>query len=120
VRDRAGVARWAHNPKVVGSNPSPATNKKSSAKAEDFLIYMNFTVYVLYSEEYNKHYVGYSSNLEARFLSHNQLTTKGYTVKYRPWKIIHTEVFAHKTEALKREKYLKSGVGRAYIKSLPH
>ena len=20
------VARWAHNPKVVGSNPSPATN----------------------------------------------------------------------------------------------
>ena len=27
VRDRAGVARWAHNPKVVGSNPSPATNK---------------------------------------------------------------------------------------------
>jgi hypothetical protein len=26
LRDRAGVARWAHNPKVGGSNPSPATN----------------------------------------------------------------------------------------------
>ena len=25
-RDRAVVARWAHNPKVVGSNPTPATN----------------------------------------------------------------------------------------------
>jgi len=28
LRDRAGVARWAHNPKVGGSNPSPATKKK--------------------------------------------------------------------------------------------
>ncbi len=25
-RDGAAVARWAHNPEVVGSNPSPATN----------------------------------------------------------------------------------------------
>ncbi len=25
LRGRAGVARWAHNPKVEGSNPSPAT-----------------------------------------------------------------------------------------------
>jgi hypothetical protein len=24
------VARWAHNPKVLGSNPSPATNKNPS------------------------------------------------------------------------------------------
>ncbi len=31
ISDIAGwsslVARWAHNPKVVGSNPTPATNK---------------------------------------------------------------------------------------------
>ena len=25
-RGGAVVARWAHNPKVVGSNPAPATN----------------------------------------------------------------------------------------------
>ena len=25
MRDGAEVARWAHNPKVVGSNPAPAT-----------------------------------------------------------------------------------------------
>ena len=37
VRDRAGVARWAHNPKVVGSNPSPATNKNPLAKLKGFL-----------------------------------------------------------------------------------
>ena len=30
LRDRAGVARRAHNPKVVGSNPPPATKKVKS------------------------------------------------------------------------------------------
>ena len=29
-RDGAEVARWAHNPKVVGSNPAPATKRGSS------------------------------------------------------------------------------------------
>ena len=28
LRGGAVVARWAHNPKVVGSNPTPATKKK--------------------------------------------------------------------------------------------
>ena len=28
VRDGAVAARWAHNPKVVGSNPAPATTKE--------------------------------------------------------------------------------------------
>ena len=36
VRDRAGVARWAHNPKVVGSNPSPATKRNPLAKLTGF------------------------------------------------------------------------------------
>ena len=32
LRDRAGVARWAHNPKVSGSNPLPATKKIEKSK----------------------------------------------------------------------------------------
>ena len=30
MRGGAGVARWAHNPKVVGSNPAPATGNKAT------------------------------------------------------------------------------------------
>jgi putative endonuclease len=41
-------------------------------------------------------------------------------VKYRPWKLIHTEVFDTKAEAMQREKWFKSGVGRSFIKTLPH
>ncbi len=81
---------------------------------------MEFVVYILYSELHKKHYVGYTSDLEARFKSHNELATKGFTVKYRPWRLLYTESFKTKTEALQREKYLKSGVGREFIKALPH
>ena len=75
-----------------------------------------FTVYVLYSENFDKIYIGYTSNLEQRFLSHNKLAKKGWTMQFRPWKIIHTEEFETKQEALKREKQLKSSRGRNWIR----
>ncbi len=74
-----------------------------------------FTVYVLYSEKYNKIYIGYTSNIKQRFIAHNELETKGYTLRYRPWKLIYTEVFAEKSEAIKREKQLKTAKGREFI-----
>jgi len=77
-----------------------------------------FTVYILYSSDFDKIYIGYTSDIENRMLSHNKLATKGYTTKYRPWKIIHTEVFESKSEALKREKQLKSAKGRLFIRLL--
>jgi len=75
-----------------------------------------FTVYVLYSEKFNKIYIGYTSDLGKRFLSHNELGTKGWTIKFRPWKIIHTESFQSKAEAMKREKELKTSRGRNWIR----
>lgn len=74
-----------------------------------------FTVYVLYSQSFDKIYIGYSSDLEKRFLSHNELATKGWTIKFRPWTIIHTEIFVDKIVALKREKQLKTAKGREWI-----
>ena len=76
---------------------------------------MVFTIYVLYSEVHDKIYIGYTSNLLERFKSHNKLGTKGYTKKYRPWVVAYTEYFDSKKEAMGREKWLKSGVGRRYI-----
>ena len=49
-------------------------------------------------------YVGYTSNLEQRLLSHNKLGTKGWTINYRPCEVVHTEEFEKKAEAMKREK----------------
>ncbi|MBK0382114.1 GIY-YIG nuclease family protein [Pedobacter sp. SD-b] len=74
-----------------------------------------FTVYALYSEKYGKIYIGYTSNLEQRLISHNTLATKGYTIMFRPWTVIHKEYFGSKSEAVKREKQLKSAQGRKFI-----
>ena len=80
---------------------------------------MVFTVYVLFSEKSGKHYTGYSSNIDARLESHNHL---GYdwTAKYRPWKLIYTKEIETKQEAMAYEKWLKTGVGRDFIKTLLH
>ncbi len=59
-----------------------------------------------------------TSNIEERFRSHNELGKKGWTINYRPWEIIYKEECGNKSEALKREKQLKSAAGRNYIKSL--
>ena len=77
-----------------------------------------FTTYVLYSGKYDKIYIGYTSNLQQRLLSHNELATKGWTIKFRPWKIIYKEKFETKSEAMKREKQLKSYQGRTFIRNL--
>ena len=76
-----------------------------------------FVVYILFSKDYSKTYVGYTSNLIERFKSHNYLSKTGYTIKYRPWKVLHTEIFETKTEAIKRENQLKGGQGRDWINS---
>ncbi len=73
-----------------------------------------FTVYILHSEKYNKIYIGFTSNLEARINAHNSVNNKGFTKRYMPWAIIYTEEFEAKEEALKREKQLKSAKGRLF------
>jgi len=77
-----------------------------------------FVVYILYSEKFDRTYTGFTSNLVERFKSHNELGTKGYTINFRPWSVIHVEFFNEKKDAIKREKFLKTGQGRLFIKSL--
>ena len=80
---------------------------------------MLYTVYILYSQSHQKHYTGFTSNLSQRLLSHNVLG-KDWTAKYRPWKLIYTKAFDNKLEAIRFERWLKTGVGRDFIKELDH
>ena len=77
-----------------------------------------FVVYVLYSERFDKIYVGFTSNLEQRLKSHNELGKKGWTIRFRPWTVIYTEQYDDKSIAIKREQQSKSGQGREFIRSL--
>lgn len=77
-----------------------------------------YTTYVLYSERYNKIYIGYTSSLEERMQAHNTFAREGYTVKFRPWTVIYTEYYESKKDAMKREKELKTSRGREFIRNL--
>ncbi len=81
---------------------------------------MMYTSYVLYSEKFAKHYSGFSSDVIERLKSHNHLSNKDWTGRYRPWKLIYTKEFTTKREAMQYEKWLKSGKGRDFIKTIPH
>jgi putative endonuclease len=75
-----------------------------------------FSIYILYSAAFAKTYVGFTNNILRRMEEHNFTENKGFTLKYRPWLLVYTEEFELKSEAMKREKYLKTGVGREEIK----
>jgi putative endonuclease len=75
-----------------------------------------FVTYALYSANFNKIYIGYTSDLIDRFYSHNRLATKGFTTKFRPWIVVHVEFFDTKAQAITREKQLKSSQGRLFIR----
>ena len=59
-----------------------------------------------------------TSNIDERFKSHNELGKKGWTKNYRPWIIIYKQEYEEKSQALKREKQLKTSAGRLFVRSL--
>jgi putative endonuclease len=75
-------------------------------------------VYVLYSPSSTKTYTGFTNNVERRLMEHNVTEATGFTLRYRPWTLMHSEPFESKADAIKREKFLKSGKGRELIKGI--
>ena len=74
-----------------------------------------FYVYVLKSLRNNKRYVGYTSKMpEERLKGHNK-GDNTWTSQNKPFKLIFSEKYNTKIEAIKREKFLKSGRGRALL-----
>ncbi len=79
-----------------------------------------FTVYIIQSGSTGRIYVGYTVDFEKRILRHNKelpFKKSSHTARnVGPWKLIYSEEYPMRAEAQKRERWLKSGVGREYIK----
>ncbi len=77
-----------------------------------------YTVYALYNTDAKKIYIGQTEDLDARLALHNQHAFGGYTSRFQgEWQLIYKESVATRTEALLREKQLKSYRGREFIKT---
>lgn len=75
-----------------------------------------YYVYYLQSLKFKQRfYTGFTSNLRIRFKQHNNglvLSTR----PYRPWRVIFCEVYISKVDAQRREKYLKTTIGKRALR----
>ena len=74
-----------------------------------------YIVYALVSEVDRRIYVGFTSDINRRLLEHNNGQTTS-TKGYRPWTLFYTETAKDRVEARAREKYLKGGSGKEFLK----
>ena len=73
-------------------------------------------VYVLRSDvDPNRHCVGLTSDVDTRLERHNHGPC-GHTVEHRPWSLVVVVEFPDERQALRFERYLKSGSGRAFAR----
>ena len=74
-----------------------------------------YTVYVLRSPKTGRHYTGLTNCLERRILEHH----RGYNPSTRgrgPFELVYSESFDTRVQARQREKQLKSGNGRKFLR----
>ncbi len=75
-----------------------------------------YYTYIIYSDSHSVKYIGQTENLEKRIDEHNNGTLGGFTKNKGPWRLVYYESYNTRAEAMSREKYLKTGVGRDWIK----
>ena len=78
-----------------------------------------YFVYIIKSLHRNYIYVGLTNNHERRIQQH-QKGKERTTAPYHPFKIVNIEQYHTRVDARKREKYLKSGSGKEWIKNRYH
>lgn len=78
---------------------------------------MFYYTYILQSQKNNSLYIGYTSDLKKRLLSHNGGQNQA-TRPFLPYRLIFYEAFLNRIDAKNREEYLKGGYGRRSIKTL--
>jgi len=79
-----------------------------------------YYVYILRSLKDGKFYIGFTKDLRRRFKEHNSKMSTS-TKSRVPFTLVYYEAYLHSEDAKEREKFLKSGWGRNYIKkSLKH
>jgi len=74
-----------------------------------------FYIYVLKSLKNGKRYVGSTGKEPEIRLSEHNSGSNNWTKVNKPFKLIYKEVYDNKREAIKREKFLKSGQGRKFL-----
>jgi len=73
-----------------------------------------YYVYVIQSLSHGTRYVGSAKNITKRIQEHNNGLCR-YTSGRKPWKLVFTKEHTTRSEAMRREKFLKTGQGRKWL-----
>ncbi|MBL8029684.1 MAG: GIY-YIG nuclease family protein [Candidatus Doudnabacteria bacterium] len=74
-----------------------------------------YYVYFLKSLQNGDVYIGSCENVQLRYTQHNKGRVKS-TKGYRPWKLLSYETCLTRSEAMKKEKFYKSGQQKELLK----
>ena len=75
-----------------------------------------FYTYVLKSRKSKRFYTGSTKDLRKRFKQHNE-GKSAWTKKDTSWELVYYEACLNENDARSREKFLKSGMGKRYLKT---
>lgn len=76
-----------------------------------------YYIYILESERDHSYYVGYTQGLEKRVTDHNEGRGR-YSSRKTPWKLVHSETYNSKREAIIRERQIKKWKSKKLIQQL--
>ncbi len=79
---------------------------------------MSSTVYILYSENHGKYYIGCTSGSLSERLQKHFSNHKGFTTSAKDWVVVYSETFNDKSKALKREREIKNWKSKVKIQEL--
>ncbi|MBU1146601.1 GIY-YIG nuclease family protein [Patescibacteria group bacterium] len=74
-----------------------------------------YFVYILENRPDRSWYTGFTSDIKRRLRQHLSGCSP-YTSKKNNWRLIYCEIYLDKQDAIGREKFLKSGAGKKFIK----
>ena len=76
---------------------------------------MSYTVYVM-KDRHHRIYIGQTQNIDERIAEHQTGSTRS-TRNRGPYRLVYSEQYNTRIEAIHRETALKSGQGRAWLKA---
>jgi putative endonuclease len=80
---------------------------------------MQYYTYIIKSKTFGRYYIGSCQDLTLRVERHNSGNSKS-TKAFIPWEIVYFEEFDTKSEAIKRELYIKKQKSKNFIETLIH
>ena len=78
---------------------------------------MYYYIYLLQSKKDKRQYTGFTVDLRKRLSEHNEGKYESWTKGRGPFELIYFEGCKSKTDAKNREIYLKTGMGKRYLKN---